>query len=526
MIPYNTFEFFLLYFGVTFVIYTILPKRAKWCALLAGSLFYYLFAANGHIICLLVSAISIWLVGLAIQKYNDEFALKKKEVDRSERKALKEQYKKKKKRVLNIGIIINIGLLLVLKYGNFFVGTFGSIFRLDVPTLHLVQPLGISFYTLQAVSYITDVYRGKHEACKNPFKLTLLLSFMLTIMEGPIARWEHLGHQFEEPKKFNFNDIYLGAQLVLWGLFKKVVIADRVSSLANNIFDDFDPTRPGVIVFLGILCYTLQLYCDFSGIMDVINGLALTLGIEMPENFRRPFFAKSINEFWQRWHITLGQWLRDYIFYPVSLSKPMMKLSKSARKKFDSYYANLIPTAAALFFVWFGNGLWHGSAWKYIVYGLYYYVLMMIGQFCEPISKKVCGKLKINRASKGFGYFQIFRTFIIVNFGMLIFRAESLADVGRAVGCMFSNPGFSALTVGAKNGLGLDKLDYIILIVGTILIFLVGLLREKGIDVGRKILSLPFVVKLVLYLAGALILIVFGAYGEHYGAPDLLYANF
>lgn len=526
MIPYNTFEFFILFFGATFAIYTILPQRVKWCALLAGSMFYYVFASNGHIICLLVSALSIWLVGLGIQKYNDEFKAKKKEVERSERKALKALYKKKKLRVLRLGIAINIGLLLVLKYGNFFVGTFGSIFRLDVPTLHLVQPLGISFYTLQAVSYITDVYWGKHEACKNPLKLTLLLSFMLTIMEGPIARWDKLGAQFEQPKRFNFTDLYLGSQLVLWGLFKKVVIADRVSSLANNIFDSFDPSRPGIIVVLGILGYTLQLYCDFSGIMDVINGLAKILGIEMPENFNRPFFAKSINEFWQRWHITLGQWLRDYIFYPVSLSKPIMNLSKSAKKKFNAYYAGLIPTAAALFFVWFGNGLWHGAAWKYIVYGLYYYVLMMIGQFCEPLSVKVCAKLKLDRKSKGFGIFQMLRTFVIVNFGMLIFRAESLADVGRAVKCIFTNPGFSSLAVGAKNGLGLDMLDYIVLAVGTLLVFIVGLLREKGIDVGKRIVSLPFIVKLVLYIVGILVVVVLGAYGEHYGAPDLLYANF
>ncbi len=526
MIPYNTFEFFLLYFGATLIIYTILPRKAKWCALLAGSLVYYFFAANGHVVCLLVSAVSIWLVGLGMQKYNDEFKVKKKEVDRKERKELKEFYKKKKKRLLIIGLVINLGLFIVIKYGNFFGGTFGAIFRLDVPTLHVVQPLGISFYTLQAVSYLTDVYWGKHEACKNPLKLTLFLSFMLTIMEGPIARWEKLGPQFSEPKKFNFPDLYLGAQLVVWGLFKKVVIADRVSSLVNNVFDDFDPERSGVIVGLAILCYTLQLYCDFSGVMDIINGLAQIMGIEMPINFNRPFFAKSINEFWQRWHITLGQWLRDYIFYPISLSKSFMNLTKSAKKKFDPYYAKLIPTAPALFFVWLGNGFWHGAAWKYIVYGLYYYVLMMLGLFVEPLSKKVCEKLKIDRKSKAFSLFQILRTFVIVNVGMLIFRAESLGDVFLAIKAIFTNIDISVLTVGAKNGLGLDLLDYAILAVGTVLIFLVGLLKENGIDVGRKILRLPFICKLVLYVAAVLVIVILGAYGEHYGAPDLLYANF
>ena len=526
MIPYNTFEFFIVYFGLTFIVYTILPKKVKWCALLIGSVVYYVFSANGNFVSLLVSAASIWLVGIIIQKFNDEFAIRKKEAPRTERKALKAKYKKKKLIVLNIGIIINIGLLLTLKYGNFFVGTFGSIFRLDVPTLKLVQPLGISFYTLQAVSYITDVYRGKHRAERNPLKLLTFLSFMLTIMEGPIARWEKLGPQFTESKKIGTKDLYTGAVLIGWGLFKKVVIADRAAILVNNIFNDFNAERPGIIVFIGILCYTLQLYCDFSGIMDVINGLALLLGIEMPENFTRPFFAKSINEFWQRWHITLGSWLRDYIFYPISLSKPFMSLTKSARKKFNPYYANLIPTAVALFFVWFSNGLWHGSAWKYIVYGLYYYVLMMLGLFCEPLSAKVCAALRINRKSKAFAFFQMVRTFFIVNFGMLIFRANTLTVTGQAVKAMVTNPQFSAVLIGTKNGLGLGLLDYVILALGFFTILFVGIAQERGIVIREKLYKLPYPVRALILLAGIVFIIIFGAYGEHYGVPDLLYANF
>ena len=158
-------------------------------------------------------------------------------------------------------------------------------------------------------------------------------------------------------------------RVLLWGLFKKVVIADRAAEFVNNVFD-CEGYYTGVVVAFAILFYTLQLYCEFSGIMDVMCGLGETMGIKMPENFERPFFAKTINEFWQRWHISLGSWLRDYIFYPISLSKPFMKATKSARKRFNPYYANLIPTSVALFFVWFSNGFWHGSGWKYIVYGL------------------------------------------------------------------------------------------------------------------------------------------------------------
>lgn len=522
---YTSFEFFIIYFGVTYILYSIVPRKAKWCVLLAGSFLFYFIASGAHIEFLLISALITWAVGIIIQKLNDTFSEKKKVVAKEDRKALKNKYKNYKLTALVLGVIINFAFLLVLKYANFFTETINTVFSAGLPEMTIIQPLGISFYTLQAVSYITDVYRGRYKACKNPLKITLYLSFMLTIVEGPIARYDQLGTQLNEGKKFTFKNLVFGAQLVVWGLFKKIVIADRAAELVNNVFNDakFDS---GVIVAAAVLFYTLQLYCDFSGIMDVVTGLGEMMGIELPKNFNRPFFAKSINEFWQRWHITLGGWLRDYIFYPISLSKPFMKLTKSARKKFNPYYANLIPTAVALFFVWFTNGMWHGAAWKYIVYGLYYYLLMMIGLFAEPLSANVCKKLKINRKSKGFALFQMIRTFVIVNVGMLIFRADSLKTAVRAITVILTKPNFSSLAVGSKNGLGLDLKDYAILLVGTVLIFLVSVLQERGINIREKIAKLPFIVKFIIYMLSILIVIIFGAYGEHYGKADLLYANF
>ena len=522
---YTSFEFFIIFFGITYVLYSIIPQKAKWCVLLVGSLAFYTVAAGGHIEFLILSALIVWAVGMIIQRLNDSFAEKKKLVSKEERKTLKNKYKSYKLTALTIGVLCNIGFLLVLKYANFFVGTVNTLFSAKLPELSIIQPLGISFYTLQAVSYITDVYRGRYKACKNPLRITLYLSFMLTIVEGPIARFDQLGTQLNEGKKFEFKNLVYGAQLVVWGLFKKVVIADRAAELVNNVFDDMS-AHGGVIIMVAILFYTLQLYCDFSGIMDVMTGLGEIMGIELPKNFNRPFFAKSINEFWQRWHITLGGWLRDYIFYPISLSKPFMKLTKSARQKFNPYYANLIPTAVALFFVWFTNGMWHGAAWKYIVYGLYYYVLMMLGLFAEPLSAKFCEKLKINRKSKGFALFQMLRTFAIVNIGMLIFRANSLKSVFFAIKTIFVNPNFQSLQVGSKNGLGLDIRDYIIILCGTTLIFLVSVLQEKGIRIREQIAKLPFIVKFVIFMLAAFSVIILGAYGEHYGVADLLYANF
>lgn len=522
---YTSFVFFIVYFGITYLLYCVLPKKAKWCVLLAGSFIFYTVAVKGHILSLILSVFSVWLSGILIQKISDSFSAKRKSLEKEERKRLKAVCKRRKNAVLAVCVIFNLGILALLKYYGFFSEAAGGILGISLPEISLVQPLGISFYTLQAISYITDVYRGKYPACKNPLRVTLYLSFMLTVAEGPVARYNELGSQLNEGADFSFKNLSLGVQLVIWGLFKKIVIADRASELVNNVFNHFEKYS-GIVIIAAVLFYTLQLYCDFSGIMDVVSGLAQMMGIKMPENFRRPFFAKSINEFWQRWHITLGAFLRDYIFYPVSLSKPFMKLTKSARKRFNPYYANLIPTAAALFFVWLANGFWHGAGYKYIAYGMYYYILMMAGLFLEPLFAKICALLKINRKSKPYSLFQMIRTFAIVNVGMLIFRANGLRAAFKMLISVFTDFNLNVLKVGSKNGLGLDLKDYAIILIGAALIFAVSVLREKNIDIRERIYSRPFAVRFAVYLLGILAVIIFGAYGENYGVQDLLYANF
>lgn len=522
---YTSFAFFILYFGITYIIYSLMPQKAKWCVLLVGSYIFYFVATKGHVAAIIIATVLVWGSGLIIQKLNADFKQKRKETEKAQRKKLKAKYKRYKLAVLNIGIIATLAILLVCKYSNFFILSTNSIFGTDFDKVHFIQPMGISFYTLQAVSYLTDVYRGKYDACKNPLRVSLYLSFMLTVVEGPVARWDQFGVQLKDCKKFNPSDLVYGAQRVVWGLFKKIVIADRAAGFVNAVFDSHDKYG-GFVVVCGIIFYTIQLYFEFSGVMDVVCGMGEMMGLKLPENFSRPFFAKSINEFWQRWHITLGGWLRDYIFYPISLSKPFMNLTKSARKKFNPYYANLIPTSVALFFVWFTNGFWHGAGWKYIVYGLYYYVLMMFGLFLEPVFRKVCDKLKIDRKSKPYGIFQIIRTAFIVNIGMLIFRADTLEQAVSMFTSIFTKMPSSYVNPGASQGFGLDVFDYIIVAVGVLIVFAVSLMTEKGIDVRARIAKLPFAVKFIGFMAAIFIVIIFGAYGDGYGVVDLIYANF
>lgn len=525
MISYTSFAFFILFFGITYLLYIIVPQKAKWCVLLAGSYAFYFISSKGHIVSLIAATLIIWAAGLWMNKLDSSFKAKRKGLEKAERKKLKAKYSRYKSWVLALGVISTLALLIVSKYTNFFIGTANSLFSANIGEVNIVQPLGISFYTLMAVSYLADVHSGKYEAQKNPLRVALYLAFFLTIVEGPFARYDQLGTQLQTCKRFNPSDFIYGAERVMWGLFKKIVIADRAAEFVDGVFDN-SGNYTGVVVAAAILFYTLQLYCEFSGVMDIMCGLGETMGLKLPENFTRPFFAKSINEFWQRWHITLGAWLRDYIFYPISFSKPFMNATKKARAKFNPYYANLIPTSVALFFVWLGNGFWHGAGWKYIVYGLYYYVLMMIAMYMEPLFRKICEKCKINRASKGFGVFQMLRTFVIVNIGMLIFRADTLKQAFSMLISVFSNPNIKAMLPGAHNNLGLDITDYALLLLGVIVLFAVGVVQEKGIDIRAKIAKLPFIVKFIMFMAALLAIVIFGAYGEGYGKVDLIYANF
>ena len=205
----------------------------------------------------------------------------------------------------------------------------------------------------------------------------------------------------------------------------------------------------GIPVVLAVLLYTLQIYAEFSGTMDIVTGVAQLFGVSLAENFRRPFFSRSVQEFWRRWHVTLGAWLRDYIFYPISFSKFFMNLSKKAKKNLNEHFGKLAPIAFSMFFVWFGNGIWHGASWKYVVYGLYYYLIMMIGLLFEPLARRLIAKAHINISSRGYRLWQMARTFLLVCFGMLIFRAKDLPQAFTLFGSVFTGFGAGVLTSGA-----------------------------------------------------------------------------
>lgn len=526
--PTVTFMFFLLASGF---VYFAVPKKLQWGVLLAVSMSFYILSCGSKTIFLLAATGIIYFAALGLQRYENIFSTKKEGLKRDDKKALKKSILRKKKTLVFISVSAVLMLLLGTKYFNFFGSIINNITGfadsgLSVPHLEILLPLGISYYTLMAISYVTDVYRGTVKAEKNPLMLLLFLCYFPHIIEGPFDRYGHLSDQFRAPHYMDYDRIKTGGIRMVWGLFKKFVIADRAGLIVSTVFADTSSCSGSVLLF-AVLLYTLQIYAEFSGCMDIVCGTSQMFGIGIAENFKRPFFAGSINEFWRRWHMTLGTWLKDYIFYPISLSSHFKKINEKAKKHIKSkYLLTLLPSAYALFFVWFCNGLWHGASGKYIFYGLYYYIFMMLGQMIKPISDKLLSRFKISRGQGLYHILEVLRTWIIVCFGMLIFRSETLSQAGNIFIRIFSDFRISGISDGTLLSGGISGHDYIILALSFLLLFTVSLMQEKGIKMREQISQQFLPLRWTVYLILLFSVIIFGAYGGNFNNATLIYGEF
>lgn len=523
---------FIAFVFVVCVLYFILPRKVKWIVLLVANYIFYYICSNWMIVYMLITTMSIYFIGLKIGKIDiNTKEIAKKEEDRTKKKEIKNKAKRRKKWLVAIAVIINFGMLIYLKYFNFLASNINGLFNMikipiEVPFKEILLPLGISYYTLQSISYIVDVYRGKYLPEKHFGKLALFVSFFPQLVEGPIGRYDELGHQLYEPHQFNYERAKFGVQLMLWGYFKKIVIADRAAMFVNEVFANYS-NYFGIPIFVAAALYTIQIYAEFSGCIDIVRGTAQIFGITMAENFKRPFFSKSVQEFWRRWHITLGTWFKDYIFYPISFSKVTQNITAFSKKILKtSYIAKLIPVIFALFFVWFGNGIWHGASWKYICYGLYYYVIMVLGMLFEPLMNKIINLLKINKEVFSYRLMQMVRTTVFVIIGMLLFRSSDLESFWRMFTGIFTRTNLEMISNGKLFAIGLTQSDFIIIIIGVLIMFVVGLLQERGHKLRKEISkqNLPF--RWMLYYSIIFAIIIFGIYGQGYVASDFIYGQF
>lgn len=527
---YCSVAFLGVFLPLTLLFYCVIPRRKRWLVLLIASYIFFWSLSGKLLIYLLFSTFSIHHFGLWLDKLYKDRQVAIATEDKEEKKLIKKEYDRKAKRIMFLAVVIHIGLLLYLKYSTFFGMNFNSLFELMGWSFRfkiekILIPIGISFYTLQGLSYIIDVYKKKINADSNLGRLALFMAFFPCIMEGPICRYNDVALDLYEGKPLEYKNITFGIQRILWGMMKKMVVADRINPFVKKIFLDIDK-YDGFVVLMGAIMYTIQLYMDFSGTMDMVIGVAEMFGIKLPENFRQPFFSKNISDFWARWHITLGTWFKDYIFYPVSLSKPMKKVTLVFRKHLGKHFGAVLAGSVALFLVWISNGLWHGAAWTYIFFGLYHFCLIVLGNIFTPFIVSLCKKLKINRQNIVYQVLQICKTCIFIMFGELIFRANTLESAFLGIKKIFTDFSLLSIKNGAIFNLGLDRHDMLIIAIVCVIVFVISILKERGIHIREEVAKKQVVVRWSLYYALILMVIIFGAYGYGYKPVDPLYANF
>lgn len=533
---------FILFVALTVLVYFLFPlKKQKWTVLLVASYVFYLFAGYKYVAFILFTTVSTYLFALWINrigvKSKKTLKLNKQTWDRDKKKKFKNSIKHRKRLVMALVLVVNFGILAFLKYYNFFAGSLNDVMGMfgigfSAPTLKLFLPLGISFYTFQSMGYIVDVYREKVAPEKNIAKLALFVSFFPQIIQGPISFYDQLAHQLYEPHKFDFTRFKYGMELILWGFFKKLIIADRAVVAINTVTADYAAYNGTTLTFT-ILLYALQLYADFSGGIDISRGVAQIFGIDMVDNFKRPYFAKSINDYWRRWHITLGAWLKNYLFYPLAMSNLFINASKKMKgtkfgaTKAGAHIAKVLPTSIASLIVFLVVGIWHGANWKYVAFGIWNGGIIMISILLKPVFDWVLEKLRINAQSFAYGIFQMFRTFLVVLVGYVFDVAPNFAEAMNTFKLAFVDQSFS---VGWSqiSELGLDKFDYAIIIFAMIVVFVASVIQERhsSTTIREMLDKKSFALRGFVIFAGLMLVLVFGIYGPGYDPAAFVYMQF
>ncbi|MCL2813459.1 MAG: MBOAT family protein [Oscillospiraceae bacterium] len=499
---YTSPAFMCFVFGV-WLLYAALPKKFRWTALLAASVAFY---------CICDLLAGIWLVLCTFVTFFGGRLV----------------YGQKKSRIFKkIALAATLasvfGLLSVFKFAAFAAALLPSV--LGAFSKGLLLPLGISFYIFQSAGYVIDLYRGKYAPEPNIAKYALFVSFFPQIVQGPIGRYDRLAPQLFSGESPNADSYKYGIQLVLWGLFKKMILADRAAVFVNAVFNAPE-AHGGVVGFAAAAFYCIQIYCDFSGGIDISRGAAEGLGISLDKNFEQPLFAVSVQDFWRRWHMTLGSWMRDYLFYPLSLSRRFGKFGRSMRKVFGVRTGKLIPSLIATFIVFFTIGIWHGGAWKYIIFGLWNGVLLTSAMFAEPLFAKMRKALHVTEKSKFWHGFRIVRTLFIVGAGRILTRANNTSEALIMLKNIFVPPEGAYGLKEAFLGFGLSLEDCLVMAGAFALLLFADIIEENGISARRFIERRPPVLQVFLIALALFALIYYGAYREGYINAQFLYGRF
>lgn len=529
---------FALFFVVTVAVYFLLPvKKYQWLVLLLASYVFYFFSGWQNFAFILLTSFSTWLAALRIEQRNlavkAEVKAHKEDWDKEQKKAFKEAENRKTRRIMVLTLLLNFGILFVLKYAGFLTKAAGDRFGFSPLTVRWLLPLGISFYTFQAMGYVIDVYRGDIKAERNFGKLALFVSFFPQLIQGPISRYDQLADQLYAEHTISFARIKYGCELVLWGLFKKLVIANRAAVAIQTVTAAPEVYSGTTLTFI-LLLYALQLYADFSAGIDIARAAAQMLGIDMVQNFRQPYFATSITDFWNRWHISLGAWMKNYVFYPIALSKranrftKAMKASHFGSTKVGAHLANVLPGTFASLLVFLIVGVWHGAGWRFILYGLWNGGIIMLSILLKPVFDWVNRLLRIPVASPEHHLFRILRTFVLVSIGNITDLAHGGRECFVWLRRIFCDQQLFRGREEILGGLGLALSDYNVLILCTALLYIVGVLRERNPQgsLRQKLDGFRFVTRWVVIFVGILATVILGVYGPGFSAAEFAYMQF
>lgn len=414
---------------------------------------------------------------------------------------------KRQRRIYIAAAVLNLMVLLVFKYTDFALGSIRSLTGLNFSLPEILLPVGLSFYVFQSCSYLFDLYNGKLEAEENPINYGLFVCFFPTVVSGPIQKGRELLPQIREKRQLRYEDFSFFILCFLWGAFLKLVIADRLALMTDRLFQEYyDYT--GAVLMVNSLAYTFQIYADFAGYSYMAIAVSRLFGFRLKDNFRQPYLATDIQDFWRRWHISLTSWFTEYLYFSLG----------GNRRGRTRRYVNI-------FIVFLVSGLWHGAAWSFVLWGALHGFYQIAGHITRPWRSALYDRLGIDRSRAAFRLGQRFITFSLVSFAWIFFRSENLAKA--LVYCRNMLRGLApwALFDGSLTAFGISSLDWAILLFALGLLGLVSVLREKGFDSGC-ILKQGMAARALLCWAMFIVILVFGAYGGEYSASAFIYAGF
>jgi len=465
---FNSLQF-AFFFIIIVALYFSMPPRFRWVLLLAGSYFFYMCWNWKYIGLIIISTLIDYFAGMRMAATPE---------------------KSRRLKYLILSLVTNLGLLFIFKYFNFFSSSVNSVFSFvglsfHIPYLHVLLPVGISFYTFQTLSYSIDVYRGDMEHERHLGKFALYVSFFPQLVAGPIERASRLLPQFHRNNHFDAERAASGLRLMLWGLFKKIVVANRLALYVDAVYGNAD-MHNGLTLLIATWMFSIQVYCDFSGYSDIAIGAARVMGYDLMRNFNRPFFAKTINEFWARWHISLTTWFRDYLYYPLG----------GNRKGKPRQIVNL-------FIVFILSGMWHGAAWTFFFWAILHWSWAVASRYTLPLRDRLIKRLKV--PGNMVAVVRMFNTFQLFSFANIFFRAGSLSKAAFIASqiCSFS---WGKLFVPE-----LDQFTYALF--GIIVVSVVDVALEKY-SIVQKFTSRPRAVRWAAYLAVILIMLTIGVFDE------------